>query len=61
MAPEILASKPYRALNADLFALGVILFIMRSVNEPFYLARETDAKYYNFTVHRIDFFWAIHE
>jgi len=35
MAPEIHARKAYNGISVDLFALGIILFIMLSKNPPF--------------------------
>ena len=61
MAPEIIEQKPYYALEADVFALGVILFIMRSADKPFGLARESDLKFYNLYRHRSELFWSDHQ
>ena len=35
MAPEIIEGKPYKGTTTDIFALGVILFIMVSGVMPF--------------------------
>ena len=35
MAPEIHARKAYNGISVDLFAMGIILFIMMSKNPPF--------------------------
>ena len=35
MAPEILEKKPYQGNVVDLFALGCLLFVMRSGSMPF--------------------------
>lgn len=45
MAPEIHLGKRYRAVDADLFALGVILFILVTGLPPFSLASEMDPDY----------------
>ena len=42
MAPEIERFEQYRGESVDLFAAGVILFIMRSAADPFKAARESD-------------------
>ena len=44
MAPEI-PSKNYRGTEADIFAAGVILFIMYAGNPPFEKASITDPYY----------------
>lgn len=36
MAPEILESKPYKGNTTDIFAIGVILFVMVTGVMPFY-------------------------
>ena len=36
MAPEILEGKPYKGNTTDIFALGVMLFVMVSGVMPFY-------------------------
>jgi len=45
MAPEILLKNPYQSNVVDLFALGVILFIMYAGHPPFNLAKEDDTHY----------------
>ncbi len=45
MAPEIHARKPYNGVSVDLFALGIILFIMLSKNPPFAQPRADDQFY----------------
>jgi len=35
MAPEIQEMRPYRAINVDLFALGVLLYAMLTNEYPF--------------------------
>lgn len=37
MAPEILEGKPYKGNTTDIFALGVIIFIMVTGVMPFYI------------------------
>jgi serine/threonine protein kinase len=38
MAPEILLGKPYSGFSVDLFAVGIILFIMVAKAPPFFRA-----------------------
>ena len=57
MAPEIMAKKPYQGQDADLFALGVILFILYSGHPPFTLANEEDSHYKFLAENRSDLFW----
>ena len=45
MAPEILSHQPYQGQMVDLFALGVILFILYSGHPPFSMANDDD-KYF---------------
>ena len=46
MAPEIIEGKPYKGTTTDIFALGVILFIMVSGVMPFqFKASKTDGLY----------------
>lgn len=61
MAPEILAKKPYQASSVDLFALGVILFIMYCGHPPFSMANESDAYYKLLATQRADMFWRAHQ
>ena len=42
MAPEVVAGNPYEGHVADIFALGVILFIMYLGGPPFYSTSEND-------------------
>lgn len=57
LSPEMLEKKAYSGCDADLFALGVLIFIMRSKEKPFKLAQENDLHYYNFCRHRSELFW----
>jgi len=57
MAPEILLKKPYQGQSVDLFALGVILFAMRSGNAPFDSASKDDRFYQLLATNRSDLFW----
>lgn len=60
MAPEIIAKQPYQGQVVDLFALGVILFIMRSGHPPFSQASEEDRYYQLLATNRSDLFWKAH-
>jgi len=62
MAPEIHMRKPYSGAAVDLFAAGVILFIMVAGTPPFGKADyRTDAFYKLFDKAKIDIFWKAHE
>lgn len=60
MAPEILQKQPYQGQVVDLFALGVILFIMYSGHPPFSIASEEDTFYKLLATNRSDLFWKAH-
>ena len=61
MAPEIVERRPYQGEAVDLFALGCILFVMRSGAMPFdQMARSDDSIYRFFSVNRIDKYWQTH-
>ena len=60
MAPEIIARQAYQGQVVDLFALGVILFIMYSGHPPFGAANETDNFYKLLATNRSDLFWKAH-
>lgn len=46
MAPEIIEGKPYKGSTTDIFAMGVILFVMVTGVMPFYFkATKTDLLY----------------
>ena len=60
MAPEILAKQPYQGQVVDLFALGVILFILYSGHPPFSMANEEDNYYKLLATNRSDLFWKAH-
>ena len=61
MSPEILLNMPYQPLMADIFALGVIIFVMYTGFYPFESARIDDKHYkyvFEFNMNR---FWKKHE
>ena len=60
MAPEILGKQPYQGQIVDLFALGVILFILYSGHPPFSMANEEDNYYKLLATNRSDLFWKAH-
>lgn len=62
MAPELLAisknnRQPYQGHVVDLFALGIILFILYTGQPPFMLADPSDPLYKYFATDRTDLFW----
>ena len=59
MAPEI-ATKHYDGRKTDIFAAGVILFIMFAGNPPFEKAVITDPYYKLLKEKRYDIFWNAH-
>jgi len=64
MCPEILAGQEYRGVEADLFASGVILFILLSQHPPFVKAEPSDRYYKRIAKDngaQIDKFWKVYE
>lgn len=62
MAPEIILHKPYSGPSVDLFACGIILFIMISGIPPFLGADpKKDVFYKLFCTGKADLFWKAHE
>ena len=60
MAPEINLGKPYHGPVVDLFAAGIILFIMIAQHPPFAKAIPTDPHYKLVCANRLDLFWKFH-
>ena len=60
IAPEINIHRAYRGEEVDVFSLGVVLFIMRSLNPPFIRASNTDP-YYSMLLNREAKFWEFSE
>mmetsp|Transcript_18617 Transcript_18617/g.17713 ORF Transcript_18617/g.17713 Transcript_18617/m.17713 type:complete len:297 (+) Transcript_18617:36-926(+) len=60
MAPEIHMRKPYNGASVDLFATGIILFIMVTQHPPFTRAEPTDPFYRLLCANRQDLFWKAH-
>jgi len=60
MAPEIHMRKPYSGASVDLFASGIILFIMFTQHPPFTKADPSDPFYRLLCANRPDLFWKAH-
>ena len=60
MAPELLYGLPYNGKSVDLFATGMILFIMVTGFPPFHKAELRDYFYKYICANRADDFWKIH-
>ncbi len=60
MAPEILLGKPYSGSAIDLFACGIILFIMVAQTPPFIKAVIQDPLYRMLMENKEDLFWRAH-
>lgn len=61
MAPEIMDKTPYMGNVVDLFACGVILFIMFTGHPPFSQAEPNDAHYKMLANNKPELFWKTHE
>ena len=61
LAPEILGNVDYQPIMADMFALGVIFFIMKTGFHPFKLAIQSDPQYKLLLSGRQNLFWQMHE
>lgn len=61
LSPEIVQNKPYSGKAADIFAAGVILFMMLMGHCPFVKADPNDRYYYPLYQDNLDEFWSIHE
>jgi len=59
MAPEMFMRQPYSGPSVDLFACGVILFILVSQHPPFSKAQQSD-RYYVLFLTQNDRFWTLH-
>jgi serine/threonine protein kinase len=60
MAPEILEGKYYAGESVDLFASGIILFILVAKGFPFHSAQPTETYYRMIKENRPDLFWKLH-
>ncbi len=61
MAPEIILRKPYKGASVDIFACGVVLFIMVSGIPPFLRAEKSDNYFKHIMKKDYDLFWEAHE
>ena len=61
MAPEIIEKKDYDGQLVDVFATGVILFIIYTWSFPFENATPADGYYKYMVSGKINDFWAAHE
>lgn len=61
MAPEIHQKQPYQGEVVDLFAVGIILFIIKAGSPPFRKASPQDPHYKLLACNRADLFWQSHE
>ena len=59
--PESWKGEPYSMFQADIFALGVILFEMVAGYKPFEAARDEDPIYELFKLNKQEEFWLFHE
>lgn len=60
MAPEIHMKQKYIGKSVDLFAVGIILFIMVTQHPPFAMATPKDPHYKTISANRADLFWKLH-
>lgn len=60
MAPEILAGLDYSGAAVDLFAAGVILYIMMVGRPCFHTAKASDPYYKYMAAGKCEKFWAKH-
>lgn len=60
MAPEIHLKLPYSGVSVDLFAAGIILFIMYSGTPPFNKADPKDNYFKQLCTNKHDLFWYAH-
>lgn len=60
MAPEIHMKKGYTGASVDLFACGIILFIMFTQHPPFNKAVPEDPFFKLVCINRTDVFWKAH-
>jgi serine/threonine protein kinase len=60
MAPEILLEKPYKGDLVDIFAVGVILFMLVSGTPPFNQATNDDEYYKTIAENKWETFWKYH-
>lgn len=61
MAPELHLKMPYSGNSIDLFASGIILFIMMNGHPPFHKADPRDSLYKLICTNKHEHFWKFHE
>ncbi len=59
-SPQMLICKNYNGFENDIFACGVILFVIHAGSPPFREAKETDPWYKNFLNKHPHIFWQYH-
>jgi len=57
MAPEIHLEKPYQGSQVDVFAAGIIIFVMLTQRPPFSKGSTEDPHYRLIAGKRADLFW----
>ena len=58
MAPELIEKRPYRGTSVDIFAAGVVLFIMATGTMPFDRSASTFDILYRYIIEKkYDLFW----
>lgn len=60
MCPELILNESYQGYQADLFALGIILFILYAGHPPFNQSHPNDIHYKLLVTNRADLFWKYH-
>lgn len=58
--PEMEEGKSYEGLQADMFAVGVVLFIMYTGSPPFFSAKPYDRVYKHLKERNYTKFWQLH-
>ena len=61
MAPEVLMDLPYDGNKADIFSIGVILFVTYSGFQPFATATNDDQLFCSLVYKEFDAFWKTHD
>merc|ERR1712080_622098 len=60
MAPEVLSTKPYKGATADVWSMGVVLFIMLTGFPPFQIAQTGDWWFDRISKYQYKHFWRAH-